>query len=65
MNNQLLHNIAITCLPNIGFITAKKLIAYCGSTEKVFSEKKTALEKIPGIGKMHNIYLAIKKKHSK
>lgn len=62
MNNQLLHNIAITCLPNIGAITAKKLIAYCGSAEKVFSEKKTALEKIPGIGKMNVQHIFSNKK---
>lgn len=50
MNEQLLYHIAITSIPNIGDITAKKLIAYCGSSEQVFSEKKGVLEKIPGIG---------------
>ena len=37
-------------IPGIGDITAKKLIAYCGGVEAVFSEKKIHLEKIPGIG---------------
>ena len=50
MNEQLLYHIAITSIPNIGDVTAKKLIAYCGSSEQVFKEKKSALEKIPGIG---------------
>ena len=50
MNEQLLYHIAITSIPNIGDITAKKLIAYCGSSEQVFKEKKQVLEKIPGIG---------------
>lgn len=50
MNQQLLYHIALTTIPNIGNITAKKLIAYCGSAEAVFNEKKSALEKIPGIG---------------
>tara|TARA_B100000809_G_scaffold57505_2_gene53641 strand:+ start:15478 stop:16581 length:1104 start_codon:yes stop_codon:yes gene_type:complete len=50
MNEQLLYHIAITSIPNIGDITAKKLIAYCGSSEQVFKEKKSVLEKIPGIG---------------
>jgi DNA processing protein len=50
MNEQLLYHIAITSIPNIGDVTAKKLIAYCGSSEQVFSEKKSLLEKIPGIG---------------
>lgn len=53
MEKQLLYNIAITCLPNIGNITAKKLVAYCGSAKNAFSEKKSALEKIPGIGKIN------------
>ena len=50
MNEQLLYHIAITSIPNVGDITAKKLIAYCGSSEQVFKEKKSVLEKIPGIG---------------
>ncbi len=50
MNEQLLYHIAITSIPNVGDITAKNLIAYCGSSEQVFKEKKSVLEKIPGIG---------------
>lgn len=50
MNDSLLYNIAITLIPNVGDVTAKKLIAYCGSSEQVFKEKKSVLEKIPGIG---------------
>ena len=50
MNEQLLYQIAITSISNIGDLTAKKLIAYCGSAEQVFKEKKKILEKIPGIG---------------
>ncbi|MGB0886883.1 MAG: DNA-processing protein DprA [Vicingaceae bacterium] len=50
MNEQLLYHIAITSIPNVGDITAKKLIAYCGSSEQVFKEKKSVLEKTPGIG---------------
>jgi len=50
MNEQLLYNIAITTLKGIGDITAKKLIAYCGSSKAVFEEKNNLLEKIPGIG---------------
>ena len=38
-------------LPGVGDVLAKNLIAYCGSPEAVFTEKKGALEKIPGIGK--------------
>jgi len=53
MNEQLLYHIAITSIPNIGAITAKKLIAYCGSSEEVFKETKSKLEKIPGIGSVY------------
>jgi DNA processing protein len=37
-------------IPNVGHVTAKKLIAYTGSAEAVFFEKKKNLEKIPGVG---------------
>jgi len=53
MNDDLLYNIAITALPNIGDITAKKLIAYCGDAQQVLNEKKQVLEKIPGIGSVY------------
>lgn len=53
MSGQLLYNIAITSIPNIGDVTAKKLIAYCGSSAQVFKEKKGVLEKIPGIGSIN------------
>lgn len=53
MNEQLLYHIALTSVPNIGDITAKKLIAYCGSSKQVFSDKKSLLEKVPGIGSVY------------
>ena len=48
--DSLIYNIGITLLPGVGDVTAKNLIAYCGSAEAVFREKKSHLEKIPGIG---------------
>ncbi|MBI3500701.1 MAG: DNA-protecting protein DprA [Bacteroidetes bacterium] len=50
MKDQLIYNIGITLLPGVGSITAKNLVAYCGSAEEVFKAKKNKLEKIPGIG---------------
>ncbi len=51
MNDPLLkYKIGISLIPGIGNINAKKLIAYTGSVEAVFSEKKSALLRIPGIG---------------
>jgi DNA processing protein len=49
-DNHLLYKIAIGLIPGIGSINAKKLIAYTGSVEGVFREKKANLLKIPGIG---------------
>ena len=46
------YQIAITQIPGIGDINAKKIIAYCGSLEAVFKEKKQKLLKIPGIGEI-------------
>jgi len=37
-------------VPNVGNVLAKNLIAYCGSPEAVFKQKKNHLVKIPGIG---------------
>ena len=47
---QLLHALALQAVPNIGDITAKKLIQHCGSPEAVFKESKANLSKIDGIG---------------
>ena len=46
------HTIALSFIPNVGAISARNLISYCGSAEAVFSQKKSQLLKIPGIGKM-------------
>lgn len=50
MNNQLLYGIALTLVPGVGDVNAKKLIAYCGGAEAVFKEKKKNLLHISGIG---------------
>lgn len=49
--NSLKYKIGITLIPGIGSITAKKLIAYCGGAENVFSATKRTLLGIPGVGK--------------
>lgn len=50
MNNQLLYGIALTMVPGVGDVNAKKLIAYCGGAEAVFREKRKNLLHISGIG---------------
>lgn len=47
---NLIYYIAINTLEGIGAVQAKQLIAYCGSAEAVFKQKKSQLLKIPGIG---------------
>ena len=49
-HEDLLYKIAISLVPGIGSITAKSLIAYCGSAGQVFREREKVLREIPGIG---------------
>ena len=54
---QLLYALALQAVPNIGDISAKKLIQHCGSPEAVFKETKANLSKIDGIGTFTIKYL--------
>ena len=47
---QLLYALALQAVPNIGDITAKKLISHCGTPEAVFKTSSATLSKIEGIG---------------
>jgi len=44
------HKIALSLIPRIGDINARKLVSYFGSVEAVFNEPYRNLIKIPGIG---------------
>ncbi len=48
---ELLYLLALQKAKGIGPINAKKLIAHTGSAEAIFSQKKSVLEKINGIGR--------------
>lgn len=48
--NELIQTLALQKASKIGDITAKKLIHHCGSVEALFSEKKSRLQRIDGIG---------------
>lgn len=50
MDQNILNNIALTMVPDVGPVNSKLLISYCGSAEAVFKSSKAALLKIPGIG---------------
>lgn len=49
-SKKLIYKIAISLIPGVGTVTAKKLIAYAGSIEAVFNQPASKLEKIPGVG---------------
>jgi len=50
MPDNLQYQIALTLLPQVGAVTAKTLVSYCGSAESVFRASRRELLKIPGIG---------------
>jgi DNA processing protein len=50
MHQDLLYQIALTRIPNVGPVLAKNLISYCGSAEKIFSLSEAKLTRIPSIG---------------
>ncbi len=47
---ELLYQIGLTLLPNVGDVNAKSLVSYCGSASEVFKTKEKFLQKVPGIG---------------
>jgi DNA processing protein len=50
MNQDLLYQIALTLIPNIGDVHAKSLVAIFGDAKSIFKTKKKDLEHIEGIG---------------
>ena len=48
--NELRYTLALQRIPNLGDISAKKILRKVGSAEAVFKEKKSNLAKIDGIG---------------
>jgi DNA processing protein len=50
MNNELLHQLALTLVPNIGDVQAKILMQHFGEVTAIFKAKTSVLEKIEGIG---------------
>lgn len=48
--DSLLYQIALTMVPQVGAVTVKTLVSYCGSAEAVFRAGKKELQRIPGIG---------------
>ena len=51
-NNELLYTLALQRAPNLGDISAKKLLSVVGSASGIFQEKTATLLKIDGIGNL-------------
>ncbi len=47
---EFLYEIALTLVPGVGDVLARRLISHCGNAEAVFKEKKHHLIQIQGIG---------------
>ncbi|MEO5783064.1 MAG: DNA-processing protein DprA, partial [Ginsengibacter sp.] len=50
MHNDLLYQISLTIIPNVGDVRAKALINHFGNAEDIFKAKKKELENIEGVG---------------
>ncbi len=50
MTTDLLYQLALTEVPNVGWVQAKILAQHFGEAEKIFKAKQPTLEKIEGIG---------------
>ena len=50
MHNDLLYQIALTLVPNIGDVHAKALIEIYGDAQSIFKAKRKELDAIEGIG---------------
>jgi DNA processing protein len=50
MTNDLLYQIALTLVPNIGDVHAKALVSRYGDAQSVFKAKRKDLENLEGIG---------------
>src|SRR5436190_18095660 len=52
MNSELLYQLALTLVPNIGDVQAKILVNHFGDASSIFKAKKSALDKIEGVGEV-------------
>ena len=64
MDSELLYQLALTLIPNIGPVQAKILLQHCNA-EEIFHAKKSYLEKIEGIGPVRAASIAAFKDFSK
>jgi DNA processing protein len=62
MQNELLYQIALTLVPNIGDVRAKALINHFGEASSIFQASKKAFESIEGFSpKSSELYFAVQR----
>lgn len=54
MQSDLLYHIALTMVPHIGDVHSRELLQHFGDAEKIFSARKSSLDKLPGIGSIRS-----------
>ena len=52
MNSELIYQLALTQVPQIGFVHARILVQHFGSASAIFKASEHSLEKIEGIGEV-------------
>src|SRR4051812_28114193 len=52
MHSELIYQLALTQVPQIGFVHARTLVHHFGSASAIFNASHHALEKIEGIGEI-------------
>ena len=52
MHSELLYQLALTLVPNIGDVHAKTLVQHFGNATAIFKAKQSLLEKVEGIGEI-------------
>jgi DNA processing protein len=50
MTEEKVYQIALSMVPGIGDVNARKLVSYCGSASEIFQKNRNKLSGIPGIG---------------
>jgi DNA processing protein len=48
-DDELIYQIGLTLLKDVGPVSVKRLVAFCGGAREVFTEKRKFLQRIPGI----------------
>ena len=52
MHSELIYQLALTQVPQIGFVHARILVQHFGSASEIFKASEHSLEKIEGIGEV-------------